>query len=67
MKYHFRCHECDYDDKEARRLLTEDECFCPLCWKDKARLVIAKRWPEGTEEPKTEFVIKGRTIKVKHH
>lgn len=49
-QWHFKCPECDYDDKEAGRLATDDEIYCALCFSDCLHKVLLKRWPATGEE-----------------
>lgn len=49
MKYHFKCPVCDFDDKEARYLLDENETICPLCDQDNNHPVTLERWPAEEE------------------
>ncbi len=43
-RWHFECPECEYDDREAGQLATNNEIYCPLCASDSGHIVTLKRW-----------------------
>lgn len=49
-RWHFECPDCQYDDKEAGFLRTDDEIYCPMCWADSLHLVVLRRWKGNGDE-----------------
>lgn len=45
--YEFECPECGFDNKEAKKLATEQQKYCGMCAGDSGRDVLMRRWLPG--------------------